>query len=250
MPGYKKSKQERVLILSSDPALHAEISARLAEEERFIPYVASSVMEESLSALRFYLPALIIFDLDLKTPTTQEGMAFLQKVHELCTALLILLVNEEESGKVQELSLKADAYLSKPVNLEDLVRMTERLLNSRGALFSSLFPLRRQRDLIFHIDKDMSLNLSSHQVQVKGRLIDLTFNQFDLFTHLLRNAGDVLTHEEIIAAVWGEGRGSHTLLKNCVWQLRRKLEDNPKRPKYILTRWGIGYYFCQLDGWL
>ena len=232
------------MIASPDPALRVEISARLADEERFIPQAADG-LEESLSALRHYLPALIIFDLELETPTAGDGTAFLRKVQKLCTALLILLLHEGEREKVQKLGLKADAYLLKPLNLEDLVHTAERLLNSKGAVF----PSRRRRELIFHINQDLSLNLSSHQVQVKGRWVDLTFNQFNLFTYLVRNAGDVLIHEEIITAVWGEGRGSYTLLKNCIWQLRRKLEENPQRPDYILTRWGIGYYFPQLDGW-
>jgi two-component system KDP operon response regulator KdpE len=94
------------------------------------------------------------------------------------------------------------------------------------------------------VSGDLSIDFASRQVRRKGELVELTATEYKLLYHLVRNAGRVLRHETLLAKVWGrEYREELDYLRVYVRRLRRKLEDDPDRPRHILTERGLGYRF-------
>lgn len=99
-----------------------------------------------------------------------------------------------------------------------------------------------------HVHENLWIDFATRQVRVKGDIIDLTPKEFDLLSCLVRNAGRLFTSEELIDLVWDGKKSDRAALKAYIWRLRQKIEETPKRPRYILTRRGVGYFFKKLAG--
>jgi two-component system KDP operon response regulator KdpE len=185
--------------------------------------------ESALAAAAMRPPEAVILDLVLPDGTGTEV------VRELRTwssaPVIVLSAVGDEHEKVAALDAGADDYVTKPVGIDELIARLRAAL--RRAVPSG--------EPVLTIG-ELQLDLEKRELRVGGKPVHLTPHQFDLLRLLARNEGKLITHRAILQEVWGPGYGSESnLLHVHVSQLRRKIEPDPARPRYLLTEPGAGY---------
>lgn len=221
-------------ILVIDDELQIQRAIRTILTEKQFRVTTASRGEEGLALAAANEPDLIILDLGLPD---MEGVDVCQRLREWTqTPIIILSVRDSERDKVAALDMGADDYLTKPFGIEEL------LARIRVALRHSAGRQGEQSKVV----KAGSLNidLAWHIVKRDEEEVKLTGTEYKLLAYLAANHGRVLTHQSILTHVWGPEDADHTeYLRVYMRQLRKKLEDDPERPQYILTEPGIGYRF-------
>ena len=179
-------------------------------------------------------PDIVILDLGLPD---MDGVEVCARLREWTQCpIIILSVRDSERDKVAALDQGADDYLTKPFSIEEL------LARVRVALRHSARAQGTQNKIIKA--GPIMIDLAWHIVKRGENDIKLTGTEHKLLAYLAANSGRVLTHQSILTHVWGPADADHTeYLRVYMRQLRKKLEDDPERPRYILTEPGIGYRF-------
>jgi DNA-binding response OmpR family regulator len=167
-----------------------------------------------------------------------DGFEVLQTIREISAVPVIMLTAKgEENDKVKGLELGADDYVTKPFSPRELVSRVKAVLR-RGATLDDDESGR------IEVDKRLYMDFGRHEVWVDGELIKLRPTEYRLLYHLVKNAGWVLTHDQILTKVWGyEYRDEPHYVRLYINYLRKKIEVDPANPKYILTERGVGYRF-------
>jgi two-component system, OmpR family, KDP operon response regulator KdpE len=185
--------------------------------------------ESALAAAALRPPEAVILDLVLPDGTGTEVCRELRTWSSAPVIVLSAVGDEDE--KVAALDAGADDYVTKPVGIDELLA---RLRAALRRVVPSAEPLIAIGEL--------EVDLEKREVRVAGKPVHLTPHQFDLLRVFARNEGKLLTHRAILQEVWGPGYGSESsLLHVHVSQLRRKIEPDPARPRYLLTEPGAGY---------
>jgi two-component system, OmpR family, KDP operon response regulator KdpE len=154
--------------------------------------------------------------------------------------IIVLSVHDTERDKITALDLGADDYLTKPFSLAELLARIRVALRHVARQAVSTEPV-----LIFD---DLRIDLARRHVSIGDAEVHLTPTEYDLLKLLATHAGKVLTHTLILRTVWGEPYKHDTqTLRVFIGQLRRKLRDDPARPRFILTEPGVGYRFRQSE---
>ena len=189
----------------------------------------ATTAEEALSAAAMRPPDAVVLDLVLPDGS---GIDVARELRSWSAApILVLSVVGDESEKVAALDAGADDYVEKPFGIEELLARLRALLRRAGP---STEPVLEVGELVIDLDKRL--------VTVGGRRVQLTPNEFELLRVLAQNEGKLMTHPTILREVWGPAYGTEShYLHVYVSQLRRKLEDDPSRPRYLLTEPGAGY---------
>ena len=197
--------------------------------------IAAYTGEEAVSLALSERPDLIILDIALPDV---DGFEVCRRIREFSDApILMLTAKDDEMDKVRGLELGADDYITKPFGHLELMARIRAVLRR---VQIPLTPAGGARIIIGGI----VLDLNRREVEVDGRPVRLTPTEFNLLQQLMRNAGKVLPHETLLARVWGpEYRREIDYLKVYIRRLREKLEPDPQNPGYILTEYGIGYWF-------
>ena len=189
----------------------------------------------ALDQIRKYNPNLVLMDVMMPE---MDGFETLRLLREISTVPVILLtVKSDEEDKIRGLGLGADDYITKP--------FSPRELNSRvnAVLRRAQWPAPPPRTVL-RIDDHLSVDFNRHQVIVDDERIDLRPTEYRLLSQLIQNAGWVVPHETLLAKVWGyEYRDETHYLRLYINYLRKKIEKDPTKPKYILTERGVGYRF-------
>ena len=189
-----------------------------------------------LTHLLARLPDLIILDLGLPD---MDGMEIITRVREWSQVpIIILSARGREDDKVDALNAGADDYLTKPFSVPEL------LARIRVALrHAAVAPGRGTgRDALAFQVGELVVDLAARRVFVNEAEVHLTPLEYRLLTTLVKNAGKVLTHRFLLQEVWGPGYlGQTHYPRMFVASLRRKIEDDPAEPRYILTEQGVGY---------
>lgn len=229
----KGGPSKTILVIDDEPRIVEAVSVNLELEG----YQVSSASNgpEALTKLSEELPDLII--LDVMMPG-MDGFETLEKIREVSNVPVIMLtVRGEETDKVRGLDLGADDYVTKPFSVNELISRINAAL--RRAEMPTPAPKTEIR-----VDDNLSIDFSRRQVMAGGREVHLRPTEYRLLYHLVSNAGRVLTHETLLRKVWGlEYRDEDQYLWLYITYLRRKLEEDPKHPRYILGERGIGYRF-------
>lgn len=192
----------------------------------------ASTGKDGLSLAATMHPVLIILDLGL--PDT-DGIEILKKLREWYPKpIIILSVRNSEDEIIQALDNGANDYLTKPFRTGELLaRIRVAIRQSQEAPDNSILEFG-----------SIVINLTNHTVHKNKEHIKLTSTEFSLLSLLARNEGRVLTHQYILKEVWGMGYTEQTqYLRVFVAQLRKKIEDDPSKPKWLNTESGIGYRF-------
>ena len=189
----------------------------------------------ALEQIRQHTPDLVIMDVMMPE---MDGFETLKLLREISTVPVILLtVKSDEDDKIQGLSLGADDYVTKPFSPRELVTRVTAVLRRAE------WPAPPPRTIL-RIDDRLSVDFNRHQVIVNDERIDLRPTEYRLLNHLIQNAGWVVPHETLLAKVWGyEYRDETHYLRLYINYLRKKIEDDPAKPYYILTERGVGYRF-------
>ncbi|MCA9997339.1 MAG: response regulator transcription factor [Anaerolineales bacterium] len=190
---------------------------------------------KALDQIRQHNPDLIIMDVMMPE---MDGFETLRLVREISTVPVILLtVKSDEDDKTRGLDLGADDYVTKPFSPRELSSRVAAVL--RRASWPSPTPRT-----VLRIDDRLSVDFNRHQVIVDGERIELRPTEYRLLNHLIQNAGWVVPHDTLLAKVWGyEYRDETHYLRLYINYLRKKIEVDPTKPKYILTERGVGYRF-------
>ncbi len=175
-------------------------------------------------------PDVVILDMGLPD---QEGFEVLRRIREWSQVpVIILSVRGQDQDKVKALDIGADDYLTKPFSMGELMARIRVALRHQGNL---------KDEPVIQVG-DLYMDLSRRDVKVKGNEIHLTPIEYDLLEMLISNAGKVVTHRQLIQAIWGsEAQENYQYLRIYISQLRKKIEKDPNQPLLILTEPGIGY---------
>jgi len=151
--------------------------------------------------------------------------------------IVMVTVQDGESEMVRALEAGADDYITKPIRLRELVARL-RAVSRRLRTDEAIIPTMLQAG-------DLELDLNRHLLYRQGKIVHLTPTEFELLALLMRNEGAPVTHAKLLRSVWGPEYGTESeYLRSFVKTLRQKIEDDPAKPKYILTEPWLGYRFC------
>ncbi|MCW5847232.1 MAG: response regulator transcription factor [Anaerolineae bacterium] len=223
----------RILVVEDDADAAQVVSAYLTREG-----YAVEVAHDGAAGLQAALtapPALVVLDWMLPGVAGPEFLTALRRAQR--TPVIMLTARSEESDRIVGLELGADDYITKP--------FSPRVLTSRvgAVLRRAHWPAPPPRTVL-QIDDRLSVDFNRHQVIVNGERIDLRPTEYRLLNHLIQNAGWVVPHDTLLAKVWGyEYRDETHYLRLYINYLRKKIEEDPANPQYILTERGVGYRF-------
>jgi two-component system KDP operon response regulator KdpE len=186
-----------------------------------------------LETFRSWLPDLVITDLSMPGYT---GLELCERIRQLSEVpVLVLSVKEDEPTKVKAFDLGADDYVSKPFGMAELTARVRALLRRTTT--------QPQSDAAYEAG-DFKIDPRQRLVEVNGKAVHLTPKEYDLIQYFLSNRGKVLTHRAILTTIWGSNSTEQPeYLRVFIANLRKKLEQNPRTPKYIKTEPWIGYRF-------
>jgi two-component system KDP operon response regulator KdpE len=223
----------KILLIDDDPTI-LQLLKLFLESEGYQVFAAESGTA-GLEIANRQLPDLGIVDLIMPV---MDGFETSRRLRELgVQSILVMSHRHDERSVVRALEMGADDYLRKPFAVSVFLAKIRTLLRRNGH--------QTQGELaLVYDDGQLLIDLDRRHVEVHGELVQLTPTEFRLLSILLRNVGRVVSHEELIREVWGtEGGASIASLKVYIHYLRQKLEDRPKKPRYLLAEWGIGYRF-------
>ena len=177
--------------------------------------------------------------LDLMMPKL-DGLGACQQIRQFSTVPIIMLTaRSEDADKLMGFACGADDYVTKPFNILELKARIKALLRRAGG------PSRAGRSPALLTVGDLSLDTEQRVALRDGRTIDLTAKEYDLIELLMKNPRRVYSRESLMNLVWGYSyAGDYRTVDVHIRRLREKLEKKPAEPEYIMTKWGVGYYFA------
>jgi two-component system KDP operon response regulator KdpE len=219
----------RILVVDDEIEIRRALKTGLTDHGFEVEAVASG--EEALAEAAIHRPDVVLLDLGLPG---LDGFAVLTRLREGSRAAVIVLsVMADERDKVRALDLGADDYLVKPFGLEELLARIRAVVRRQAAVASGSAVVRAG---------DLAIDLERRLVTVAGREVHLTPTEYELLRYLAIHAGKLVTHTILLREVWGSyAVGEPQNTRYVVAQIRRKLGDDPARPRYIATEPGVGY---------
>jgi two-component system KDP operon response regulator KdpE len=218
----------RVLVVDDEASIRKFLRVSLAAHDYQVFEAENG--RAAISAVVEDRPDLVILDVGL--PDT-DGITVTRQLREWTKIpIIILSVREHEQDKIAALDAGADDYLTKPFGIGELLaRMRVVMRRTAPSNDSPVFATG-----------ELAVDLTRRIVTVAGQETQLTPTEYDLLRVLVTNAGKVITHHQLLRAVWGTGYEPEThILRVNISNLRRKIETDPARPRYVLTEPGVGY---------
>lgn len=221
----------RVLVIEDDPPIRKFLRSSLSTQSYDL--IECDTASQGIALAASHNPDLVLLDLGLPD---LDGLEVIRKIREW-SAMPIIVVSArgQERDKVAALDLGADDYLTKPFGLAELLARIRASLRRRATSKHGLAESSVQIE-------DVLVDFDKHCVTRGGEEVHLTPLEFKLLEVLLRNRGKVITHRQLLHDVWGPSHSDQThYLRIYILQLRRKLEHDPARPRWILSEPGVGY---------
>ncbi len=184
--------------------------------------------------------------LDLMLPGI-DGLEICRRVRSKNTysPILMLTAKSSEFDRVLGLEMGADDYVTKPFSIRELLARVKAIFRRMDELKSGS---REGKQAILNA-RELVIDPQKRHVSLKGKTVDLTAKEFDLLYYFAQHPGRVFTRSQLLDVVWGYGHdGYEHTVNSHINRLRAKIEENPSQPKYILTVWGVGYKFAELEG--
>jgi two-component system KDP operon response regulator KdpE len=228
----------KILLIADEPNLLRTLRRNLLERGYEVAIALDD--QETLTIVAQSKPDLCILSLDFTTVQV-NGLEICEELRKVTPCpIIVLSAIGSQGAKIRALDLGADDYMVMPFGMEEFLARVRSALRRWTATKSEAI---HQEHLILH--GDLFINTDSREVRLRGELIHLTPREFDLLVYLAGRPGKVVSHGEILRGVWGNAYGGEReYLRVFVSQIRRKIEDDPLRPRYLLTEPGIGYRFA------
>lgn len=221
----------RILVVDDEPQILRALETNLQGAGYTV--VAAATAAEALSAAAMRPPDAVILDLVLPDGSGTDVSRELRRWTDV--PILVLSAVGDEAEKVEALDAGADDYVTKPFGIDELLARLRAVLR-RAAPPGG--PVVEVGELVVDVDKRL--------VTLRGEPVALTPTEFELLRLFVQNEDKLLTHPAILRAVWGPNYGTESnYLHVYVSQLRRKIESDPARPRYLLTESGAGYRFVR-----
>lgn len=219
----------RVLIVDDEPAIVKFLRPALGANDYEV--LTAGTVVEATKRIAAESPDIIVLDLGLPDG---DGTTVIRTVRECSDVpIVVLSAREREAEKIEALDLGADDFVNKPFGVGELMARIRTALRHR---------LQRRSETPVLKLGDLEIDNLRHRLTRAGAEIRLTPKEFDLLSCLARNAGRVVTHKQILNAVWGPAHTENTqYLRVYVGHLRQKIEKDPDDPRIVLTEPGIGY---------
>ena len=223
----------KVLVVEDDAEIRVLLRASLAAEG--FDVVTAVSVSEAMALLKHDPPDVIVLDLGLPDG---DGAQLVRTVRrQSALPIVVASARHELTGKIALLDAGADDYLVKPFSVGELLARIRVAMRHRG---SALQPALRHFE-----GHGLLVDLETRRVERDGEPVHLTPTEFSLLARLLRSAGRIVTHRQLLADVWGaEHIGDTHYLRLYMGQLRAKLERTPTEPRLLLTEIGVGYRFA------
>ena len=223
---------DNILIVEDDKAILFALKDDL-EYEGYKVFTATDG-KEGLKLAQDSDFQIIILDILLPGLTGLEICKKLRESGKNTPILMLTAAKTEEMDKVLGLELGADDYVTKPIGSRELVARVKAILRRTN---------RDDSTPDHFVFGDISVNFSSHDISKAGEKIHLTALEFKLLTFLIENKGKVVTRDDILRSAWDDAIVSPRTIDPHIVHLRKKIEDNPESPKYIISLRGVGYKF-------
>ncbi len=223
---------DKILVVEDDNAILMGIK----DDLEFEGYKVSTASDgkEGLKKAMDQDFQLIILDIMLPELNGFEVCKKIREADKNTPILMLTAVRTEEMDKVIGLELGADDYVTKPVGTRELVARVKAILRRT-----------RQKEDVgeVHTFGDVTINIKSHEVHKAGKKLNLTALEFNLLKHLIEHKGEVLTRDNLLDEAWGNAIVSPRTIDPHIVHLRRKIEDDPANPRFIISVRGVGYKF-------
>jgi DNA-binding response OmpR family regulator len=183
--------------------------------------------------------------LDIMLPGL-DGLEICRRVRgkDVYTPILILTSKASELDRVLGLEMGADDYVTKPFSIRELLARVKAIFRRVDELKSER---QESKETIVKV-KNLVIDSQRRRVSLKGKTVDLTAKEFDLLHHFAQHPGRVFSRSQLLDMVWSYGHdGYEHTVNSHINRLRAKIEDNPSHPEYILTVWGVGYKFAEIE---
>jgi len=228
------SARIHVLVIDDEAAILRFLKPAL--EANNYQMTSAGTVAEGTKRIAADTPDIVLLDLGLPDGDGKEVIRRAREWTDL--PIIVLSAREREAEKIEALDLGADDYVNKPFNIGELLARMRAALRHR---------LQRKAEISVLRVGDLEVDSIRHRVARGGDEIRLTPKEFELLSFLARHAGRVITHRQILAAVWGPAHTEDTqYLRVYVGQLRQKIETQPDDPRIILTEPGIGYRIADI----
>ncbi|HTX90473.1 MAG TPA: response regulator [Anaerolineales bacterium] len=221
------SEKLQILVVDDERPIRRFLNASLSGEYAILE---AATGEEALAITVSARPDAIILDLGLPD---MDGVDLTRNLREWTQIpIIVVSVRDREEDKIAALDAGADDYLTKPFGVGELMARLRVILRRAAA---------PENEPVFHADR-LTVDLTRHEVTIDGQTASLTPTEYDILRILVQHAGKVLTHQQLIHQVWGEAYSADShLLRVNISNLRRKIEADPSRPRYVMTEPGVGY---------
>ena len=226
-----------MLAVDDDPHILKHLQRTLADEGYHV--IITGDPGEAVKKVRLENPDLVLLDMMLPGASGLEVMDRIRKVSE--APVIFLTGRGRDEGMVEALKRGADDYMTKPFSPSELVARIDVALRRRVAPDQA-------KSKSFFVLKDLRINFVERTVTIRGEDAGLSAMEYKMLCELATHAGRVLTHDQILARVWGdEYAGETELVRALVRRLRQKLGDNARHPAYIFTESQVGYRMPKPD---
>lgn len=219
----------QILVIDDEPQIHRFLSPAL-DAAGYEPRRADSG-QEGLRAIALWNPDAVVLDLGLPD---MDGKDVLARARDFYSGpVIILSARDKEAEKIAALDLGANDYVEKPFGVGELLARLRANLRQSTQRTEPVGPL---------VIDDIVIDLDHRRITRSGDPVRVTPKEYDVLAYLVRNTGKVVSHNDLLTAVWGKAHANDTqYLRVVVGQLRQKLERDPAQPRLILTEPGIGY---------
>jgi len=224
--------KKKVLVVDDEPQINLVLRSGLTKHGYDVRVAAEG--ESALELFNAWQPDLVVTDLSMPN---MSGLELCRRLRDISSVpIIVLSVKEDESVKIESLDAGADDYVTKPFSIGEL------LARVRAALRRS--PAENSEAKTVIEDGDFRVDLEKRKVSVRGKEIHLSPKEFELLLYLVQHSGKVLTHRTLLAKIWGGNFTDQSeYLRVFISHLRKKIEPDPTRPRYILTDPWVGYRF-------
>lgn len=224
---------KRLLLVDDEPAIIKGLKFSLEQDgyEVVIAYDGGEALEQ------FQNNKVDLILLDVMLPV-MDGIEVCQRIREQSTVPIIMLTAKgEDMDKILGLEYGADDYMTKPFNILEVKARIKTILRRTGA------PREKEDSNTISVH-DLGVNQDLRAVTLRGQEVNLTAKEFDMLKLFITNRGKVYSREQLLEALWSnEYAGDLRTVDVHIRRLREKIEPTPSKPEYIMTKWGVGYYF-------